>query len=210
MTPFDTRLLLVRHGRPEALDERKRLLGKSDWPLSEEGRRQAKELAKRLDSVEWNGAFVSPLKRARETASIALKGHPSAVAVLPVLAEIDLGEWDGRPRDEMEETFPALFAERERDLYGFIHPGGESFRDLSRRCLPAVRQILHTPGCWVVVAHAGVFRVVLHEILGISFSETFRRDPGYGQFLDLGRFGDSVFFDGKEYRLMRDGLEGRS
>ena len=208
MTPFDTRLLLVRHGRPEAPDDRKRLLGQSDWPLSEEGRSQAKDLGARLESVDWTGAFVSPLTRARETASIALKGNPSAVAVLPVLAEIDLGDWDGRPRDELEEAFPDLFAERERDLYGFTAPGGESFRDLARRCVPAVRQILYTPGCWVVVAHAGVFRVVLHELLGIPFAGTFRCDPGYGQYLDLGRLGDAVFFDGKEYALLK-GQSGR-
>jgi broad specificity phosphatase PhoE len=72
---------------------------------------------------------------------------------------------------------------------------------VARRCLPAIGQILATPGSWVVLAHAGVFRVVLHELLGIPFGETFRRDPGYGQFLDLGRLGDSVFFDGKEYFL---------
>ncbi len=210
MTPFDTRLLLVRHGRPEAPDDRKRFLGRSDWPLSEEGRLQAKELGVRLESVNWVGGFVSPLKRARQTAALALKGKLPSVAVLPALAEIDLGDWDGRPRDELRAAYPGLFAVRERDLYGFTAPGGESFRDLARRCVPAIRQILGTPGCWVVVAHAGVFRVVLHELLGIPFAETFRSDPGYGQSLDLGRLGDSVFFDGKEYPLLNDESRRRS
>lgn len=201
MSAFETRLVLIRHGKPEAPDGRKRFLGQKDWSLSREGRGQAQSLQPGLRAVTWNGVFVSPLRRARETAALALEGQASSVAVLPALKEIDLGEWDGRPRDELRQAYPDLFAEREKDLYRFVHPGGESFEDLARRCVPPLRHIVNSPGCWVVVAHAGVFRVFLHEVLGIPFMETFSRDPGYGECLVMDRIGDRLSFEGKEYSL---------
>lgn len=201
MTSFETRLLLVRHGRPQAPDEKKRFLGQSDWPLSPEGLEQAEKLREELSGTRWDGVFVSPLRRARETLIPFQADNESPVAVLPALKEIDLGEWDGRPGDELRQAFPSLFDERGRDLYRFVPPGGESFEDLARRCVPPLRHILNSPGCWLVVAHAGVFRVFLHEVLGIPFMETFSLDPGYGESLAVGRVGDKVVFQGEEYPL---------
>ena len=60
-------LLLVRHGETD-WNASGRLQGHTDRPLNEYGRRQAAELAERLDTDDVAAIYASDLARARETA----------------------------------------------------------------------------------------------------------------------------------------------
>ena len=64
-----TTLLLVRHGETD-WNADGRLQGHTDRPLSEFGRRQARQLAGDLEDEEFEALYASDLARARETAEI--------------------------------------------------------------------------------------------------------------------------------------------
>ena len=64
-----TRIILVRHGETDWNAER-RWQGHSDRPLNEAGRRQAEELAARLDGAPIDAVYSSDLLRAHETARL--------------------------------------------------------------------------------------------------------------------------------------------
>ncbi len=62
-------IYLVRHGETDWNAER-RLMGQTDIPLNKIGKDQAENLRIRLEDVDFDVCFTSPLKRAKETASI--------------------------------------------------------------------------------------------------------------------------------------------
>ncbi|HEX5313883.1 MAG TPA: histidine phosphatase family protein [Gammaproteobacteria bacterium] len=88
------RLWLVRHGETDWSAAGKHT-GRTDVPLNERGREQARALGRGLAAlgVKFAASYVSPLGRARETAALA--GFPDAEA-LPDLREWDYGEFEGR------------------------------------------------------------------------------------------------------------------
>ena len=62
------KLYIVRHGETK-YNEKKIIQGHLDIPLSDEGIRQAKKLAKRLEVINFDCIYTSDLKRAKQTAS---------------------------------------------------------------------------------------------------------------------------------------------
>jgi len=71
MTPL--KLMFVRHAQSVGNVE-KRMQGNADFPLTEEGRRQAAKLAQRLRGEGWQPThlYSSPIKRAVQTTEILL------------------------------------------------------------------------------------------------------------------------------------------
>ena len=67
-------LYIMRHGRTDWNDLRK-LQGKTDIPLNEEGRLMAEKARETYNDVHFDVCYCSPLIRAKETAEIFLKGR---------------------------------------------------------------------------------------------------------------------------------------
>ena len=86
-------IYLIRHGKPEFPDERKYCIGRTDLPLSEEGRTQIRALGRHLRDAELKKIYTSPLKRCRESAAILQEviDRSIPIEVVDGLAEIDMG-----------------------------------------------------------------------------------------------------------------------
>ena len=127
------KLYLLRHGRT-LWNEEGRLQGRTDVPLSEEGRRSALAAGAALGNVSFDAAFSSPLQRARETAELILQGKNVLIQTDARLIELSFGAAEGmRLCDFQEEQRPTrtLFAAPEC----YVPPtGGESYEALVRRC----------------------------------------------------------------------------
>ncbi len=85
------RVVVVRHGETE-WSRIQRHTGRSDLPLTATGREQAESLITKLAGLQFAAAFVSPLRRARETCEIA--GFADRAVVDPDLIEWDYGAYD--------------------------------------------------------------------------------------------------------------------
>ena len=72
---LETNIFLVRHGETE-WNKLNRLQGNQDSPLTKNGIKQAHEVKKSLEQYVIDKAYVSPLKRARDTIDIILISHP--------------------------------------------------------------------------------------------------------------------------------------
>lgn len=180
-------LHLLRHGQTEP-EEPWRFLGQREVPLSETGRAQARWWRTILADVQFQAAVCSDLSRCCETAEILVQGRNLALQVLPGLREIDLGEWDGLSKAEVQRRFPGQFEARGADLAGFRPPGGESFADLQARAWAALKPLLEGPGPLLVVGHSGVNRVLICKTLGLPLEHLFRlgQDPGCRNILEWG------------------------
>ena len=60
---------MIRHGKTE-LNKANVLQGRSNYPLNDEGIRQAEDAAKMLESIDFDHVYSSPMIRAVQTAEI--------------------------------------------------------------------------------------------------------------------------------------------
>lgn len=162
------RLVLVRHGETEGNLSR-RLQGPDD-PLTERGRRQARELAAHLAGRDDVAAlYSSPYRRAFETA----RAIGEAVRLEPVprdgLVEVDVGRAAGYRFEEWAEIFPEEARRFRVEGLDYAWPGGESGRQVAARAAAEVDRILEdhrrTPGSVVVVSHGGTLAWVISRLL---------------------------------------------
>lgn len=121
-------LSLVRHGET-APNREGRLLGRADPDLTAVGRTQAERLGARFAERAPGLVVSSPLLRCRETATAIAHACGLEVVVDERLVEIDYGEWDLVPLEELPED--ALRALRTDPT--FAPPGGESVTDVAER-----------------------------------------------------------------------------
>lgn len=171
---------LLRHG-DSSRDSVRRFIGQSDQRLNETGRAQAEWWRRKLSHIPVSQICCSDLKRSIETAEIIAQQKNVPLTILPGLREVDLGSWDGMPVSEVRRLFPTEYALRGADLAGYRPPGGESFADLSGRVLPAIEKLVQQPeGNLLIIGHAGVNRVILCRLLGMSLANLFRLGQEYG------------------------------
>lgn len=163
--------LLIRHGatannvcRPVKLQG----CG-SDLPLSAEGFQQAEETGRCLAAAGLNAVYASPLLRAQQTAQAIALPHALVVQTIEALTEVDVGQWEGRTWNEVEQTWPDDHRRYMEDPGTTPYLGGESFQQVYDRAEPALRQILqtHQGQILAVVTHNVVNRVLLAPLLGL-------------------------------------------
>ncbi len=163
-----TELLLVRHGQT-AWNAAGRWQGHADPALSGVGREQARLLAStlRMGSAEpeegWSRLLASDLRRARETAEILGGVLGLEVEIESRLRELDVGEWAGLTRSEIElRDRTALLAFESGDP--FVRPGGgESRAEIRRRARDLMQELCKrcSGERLIVVTHLGVIRALL-------------------------------------------------
>lgn len=156
-------LVLVRHARPERIDGP--VGSRADPGLSPLGVEQAQRLADLLAVEPVDALYVSPLRRARETAT-PLAGKLGLDPVLrDGIAEFDSGDHSYVPVEELRASGdPRWHALVRGDLYSAgVDP--EEFRD---RVVAAVEEVVAAhPGQRVVlVTHAGVLNAWGGHVLG--------------------------------------------
>jgi len=167
-------LYLVRHGatannraRPPRLQGRR-----TDPALSKEGRRQAEQTAALLAAEPIHAVYSSPLLRARQTAQALAGPHGLSVEVVEDLIEVDVGQWEGRPWDEIERDNPEAYRLFMTDAS--VHPylGGETIGVVLDRSAPAIERLMadNLGRTIVVVAHNVVNRAYLSGLLRMPLS----------------------------------------
>jgi alpha-ribazole phosphatase len=172
-----TRLILVRHGEPEA-SAHGRCYGRLDVALSPRGRAQAVSLARFLGHAQLDAVYSSPSQRALETARPLARAHALEVSTDGRLREIDFGAVEGLTWDEIRAREPTLFSAWMRRPTEVSFPGGESFAELQARVLDGARALLsqHAGETIALFLHAGPARVLLADALGLAPANLFRID----------------------------------
>jgi broad specificity phosphatase PhoE len=162
----DTHLFLVRHA-DTVFTEQGLIHGSLDSPLSEAGRRQARQAAERLRGEEFEVLYSSPLGRAMATADII--GQAIGLEPLPVpgLAERDFGWGEGKPM--LKRGANKLFRLLSRIMIRTsLLLSGERDQDFKARVDHAIDGILATNRGKpiIIVTHWGVLGMALNHLLG--------------------------------------------
>jgi broad specificity phosphatase PhoE len=170
------RLLLARHGESVWNAER-RFQGNTDVELSARGRAQAEALGRALRGRRVAAAYVSPFRRARETAELALRESGVRLTVIEELRELSLGAWEGCTVDEIRAQAGDPYRAWVRAPHDCPPPGGEPLPAVGERVRAALERIAaaHPDGDDVlVVSHGGVISVYVCHLLGCDFNQLWR------------------------------------
>ncbi len=147
-----TTVILVRHGRTH-LTESKRISGSGGQNpgLSEAGRADAHNVAKALAEIGNSGQWAhlapvsaivsSPIQRTVDTANIISNTLSLGIELMPEIAEVSFGDWDGHTADEVKVKWPDQF-EAWRGAWDVAPPNGESLSTFDERVQDGRRQIL--------------------------------------------------------------------
>jgi probable phosphoglycerate mutase len=166
-------LLLIRHGLPVRIDESAD--GPADPELSDAGREQAERLAEwlRHDSIE--ALYVSPMRRAQETAAPLARVLGVTPVVDPELAEFDKDAHFYIPMEELKAAGDERYQKMLRGEYdGEVDP--HTFREV---VTVAIERIVEAnAGATVaIVCHGGVINAYASHVLGLDYPLFF--EPHY-------------------------------
>ena len=150
-------VVLVRHGETEWSRDG-RHTGKTDIPLTGDGRRQAIALSSQLRPWQFALVLTSPLQRARDTCMLA--GYGEQAQVRTELQEWDYGRYEGLTSEQIAATNP------DWSLWRDGGPGGETAADVGGRVDRIIADVRRVEGDVLIFAHGHVLRVLASRWLG--------------------------------------------
>jgi broad specificity phosphatase PhoE len=144
-------VVLVRHGETEWSRAGKHT-GRTDVPLTEQGRRQAEAVGAALGDRHFALVLTSPLGRALDTCRLA--GFGDRAEPRDELMEWDYGAYEGRTTSEIREERPGwtLWRDGVRE--------GETIEQVGQRVDRVLEQIRSLEGDALLFAHGHVLRVL--------------------------------------------------
>jgi len=173
---------LIRHGETEGNKKRYFNGCRTDEYLSQEGR----EALKAIDGIPEDAMlFVSPMKRARETASIMMPGRDQTV--IEDLREMDFGIFEGK-NHKMLDGDPDYQAWLDSGGYSKI-PGGESIMEFRERAGRGFREAVRQAAAkgadtFCIVAHGGTIMAIMNLVTGEDYFK-FNAPNGAGYVMEL-------------------------
>lgn len=157
--PDRPRTWLLRHGATEwSVDGRH--TGRTDVPLTDAGRDEARAAAAVLAGRTFARVRVSPLGRARETAALAGVGDDAEVT--EALLEVDYGAFEGISTADIRRSHPGW------TVWDGPLPGGETLDAVAARIEPVIAAARAEAGDTLLVAHGHVLRVLVARWCGLE------------------------------------------
>jgi broad specificity phosphatase PhoE len=152
------RVFLLRHGQT-AWSVSLQHTGRTDIPLTDNGRRQADALAALLGRESLGSVLTSPMRRARETCERA--GFAELAELEPNLCEWDYGDYEGLTPDQIRAGAPDWLVFRDGC------PGGESPEEVGARVDRVIERVRSNDRDVALFAHGHLFRVFAARWLGL-------------------------------------------
>jgi alpha-ribazole phosphatase len=150
-------IYLIRHPRPVATQGV--CYGRLNVAISADALAQAAtQVRRQLDALHDVVFFSSPALRCRLLAQEL--ANPRQLTIVPELAEMDFGSWEGRSWDAVPRHELDAWAD---DVWGYSPGGAESPAAVAARwCAWSERLKTSAIETAIAVTHAGLIRVALH------------------------------------------------
>jgi probable phosphoglycerate mutase len=142
---------LIRHGET-AWSLSGQHTGRTDIPLTENGRRQAEALRPVLAQQPFDRVLCSPLTRAQDTCRLA--GLGAQMELEPRLLEWNYGIYEGRKTQDIRKETPGW------SVWDSPMPEGEDVAAIQQRAESLIGHLLTLDGRLALFAHAHILRVL--------------------------------------------------
>jgi probable phosphoglycerate mutase len=154
---------IARHGETE-WSRAGRHTGRTDLPLTDEGRRQAEALGHALGGRRFALVLSSPLSRALETCRLA--GYGSVARTSDDLVEWDYGAVEGRTSEELRAEHPGWTI-----WNSGAPPLGETVEQVAARAERDIAGAEAAGGDVLLFAHGHLLRILAARWLGLGARE---------------------------------------
>ncbi|MDX1749809.1 MAG: histidine phosphatase family protein [Methylophaga sp.] len=167
---------LMRHGEPQG---GMRYRGQLDDPLSELGWQQMRSATE--NKQPWQKIVSSTLIRCADFAKELAEKHAISLQCDAAFIEIGFGDWEGKTASELEQQNKKAFYAFYDDPIKNTPANAESLLAFQRRIQKAWQTLVqsHNDKHILLVAHAGVIRVILAEVLAMPLEAMFRIQVPY-------------------------------
>ena len=158
-------IYLLRHGKVEG---KAALNGLSDVLVNPELQEQICEALAKQD-ITFDCVVTSPLRRCSDLANLYAERMSVPLSVAPGFQEMNFGEVDGVPFDELEDKW-GMLETFWKDPANHQLTGAESLQGFHDRVTQAWSQLLNDPSDNILlVTHGGVIRILLAHGLDIDW-----------------------------------------
>lgn len=142
----------------------------NDPGLTPEGVDMAQEFARVYAHLNWTAAYVSPLRRAIETARPLCERVGLTMTLRDGLREVMYGRWEGMHPSEVDRKHHDEYVAWLTDPAWYAPIGGERAVDIARRSAQVLNEIEHhhTQGHILIVSHKATIRIMLCNLMGID------------------------------------------
>ncbi|MDR4984992.1 histidine phosphatase family protein [Bacillus cereus] len=166
-----TTVYVTRHGETE-WNVAKRMQGRQNSALTENGMLQAKQLGDRMKDLSIHAIYSSPSERTLHTAEL-IKGERN----IPIIAdehfyEINMGIWEGQTIADIEKQYPEEVHLFWNEPHLFQSTSGENFGSVYKRVIKGIQLLLekHKGENILIVSHAAAAKLLVGHFAGIEIA----------------------------------------
>lgn len=155
-------IFVTRHGQTVwNLD--KKMQGCHDSALTEKGIENAKKLGERLEHIDFDIIYCSPLKRAVDTANYIREYKDTELVLNEDFKEMNYGEWEGMTFDEINEKYPVEYDNFINKPDFFDPIGGESYDSVISRVKSGLYNIINNNEGKniLIVTHTAIIKAII-------------------------------------------------
>ncbi|WP_439875855.1 phosphoserine phosphatase 1 [Bacillus mycoides] len=164
-----TTVYVTRHGETE-WNVAKRMQGRKNSALTENGMLQAKQLGDRMKDLSIHAIYSSPSERTLHTAKL-IKGERD----IPIIAdehfyEINMGIWEGQTIADLEMQYPEEVHLFWNAPHLFQSTSGENFAAVYKRVIEGIHFLLekHKGENILIVTHAAAAKLLVGHFAGLE------------------------------------------
>ncbi|HDR3890988.1 TPA: phosphoserine phosphatase 1 [Bacillus cereus] len=166
-----TTVYVTRHGETE-WNVAKRMQGRKNSALTENGMLQAKQLGDRMKDLSIHAIYSSPSERTLHTAEL-IKGERN----IPIIEdehfyEINMGIWEGQTIADIEKQYPEEVHLFWNEPHLFQSTSGENFGSVYKRVIKGIQLLLekHKGENILIVSHAAAAKLLVGHFAGIEIA----------------------------------------
>ena len=131
----------------------------------------------------WDRIVTSPYARCQSFAEQLAKTSDSQLTIENNLRELDFGDWSGLSNEQVWQASQTQLELLWTNPLAFTAPGGESMIDFVERVKQSWQRLVedNKGENILLIAHAGVIRVILSQLLDIPYQKTLAMQVDYAQ-----------------------------
>lgn len=163
------KIFLLRHGETEC-SQSGTYCGIINPDLTPEGMQMAQFFANAYQNIPWTDVYVSPMKRAIDTAKPLCDILGLPMQVREGLKEIAYGDWENKDSDYVKEHYQQDYIRWLTEPAWNSPTDGETSTQVASRALPVLTEIenKYHDGNVLIVSHKATIRIILCSLLGID------------------------------------------
>lgn len=167
-----TTIYLIRHAQSIGNIE-KRLAGRTDYDLTDEGYNQVNKLTNRLKNINFDAVYSSPMIRTVETIKPLAELNNLNIKIEDMLSEMYFGIYDGYTWDEVNKIDLSISHRRQEtnEISGI--PNQETTEEVKNRMYNKILKIANENiGKTILIGSHGVaIEAFLRKVTGENFLE---------------------------------------